>query len=795
MSVELGTAYLSIGAATDGMAKDIYSELGAVEREADRSAQSIGSRLASGITGGLKIVGAGVAGVVAAVGGLALTGGISRALAIDSAESKMRALGYTTGEVSGVMETALGSVRGTAFGLGDAAGLATQLLASGVAEGDELARALAATADMAAVAGVGLGELSPVMGQMAAGSRLYTQDLLQIQGRGLPVFQWLADSLGTTQEQVREMVSAGEIGFDQLQTAIEENIGGAAKATDSFSSSWANFQSALGRGGAAAATPAIAALKDVFDQAIPAIDNVVAGITPLIEGLAARLSPAVSAVASQFFAFLERVDFSSLASGLGSVSGLLGPLAGLGAGALGPLLSGLPAVGGLFSGLTGPIGLVISLITQMFTNSSALREAMGATLQSIGGALSSLAPVFTVVSELVGVLAGAVGDVLAVAIAAVVPPLVEIVSMIGPMLAEILTLLAPLITMLAETIGTLLGGVLVAVLPLLVEVAAQVLPVLLQVIGAIIPVLTQVAAALLPSLVKIVTALTPILNLVVGLFDDLMPVIMAVIDPVLGVVNALAPFIAQVGELIAGLLPPLIDLFMGVIGPVIDLAMVVVNALMPVIEGLLRALSGLIGFVTAVFAGEWSAAWSSIGEFFSGIWDAIVSAITGIGDILGAIPETVMSIFANVGEWLMDAGRWLIEGFKDGITAVASGLADFVLGPIRDAVNGVKNFLGISSPSRLFMSIGQDTVEGLTLALDDGAGDVRSSMGALASEMSANFTTTSNLVPLPVGAGGGAMPTTLVVVDADGELIGRMRVEAGAEMDGRADQVRYAEVG
>lgn len=753
MSVELGTAYLSVTSDTKDLASNIYRELGVVEREADKSGQSIGSRLGEGITGGLKVVSAGVAGVVAAVGGLALTGGISRALAIDAAESKMGALGYTTEQVTGVMDTALASVKGTAFGLGDAASLATQLLASGVAEGDELSRALAATADMAAVAGVGLGDLSPVMGQMAAGSRLYTEDLRQIQERGLPVFQWLADSMGVTQEVAREMVSAGQVSFDQLQTAIEQSIGGAAKATDSFSSSWANVQAALGRGGAAAATPALAALKDVFDQAIPAIDNVVAGITPLIEGLAGRLSPAISDVAGRFFEWLAGIDFSALASGLGSVSGLLGPLAGLGAGALGPLLSGLPMVGGLFSGLTGPIGLILSLITQIFTRSPALRQALGGALEAVGGALSSLAPVFAVVSDLVGLLAGAVGDALAVAIAAVVPPLVEIATMLGPMLAETFTLLGPLIAVLAETIGTLLGEVLAAVLPLLVELAAQILPVLLDVVAAIIPVLTEVAAAILPALVAVVTALSPILALVMGLFDELMPVVMALIPPVLSLVEALAPFIVQVVELIADLLPPLIDLFMGVIGPVIDLAMTVLDALMPVIEGLLTALVGLIGFVTAVFAGDWEAAWSSIGDFFSGIWDAIVSAISGIGDILGEIPQMVGDIFANVGEWLLDAGRWLIEGLKNGITAAAAGLADFVLDPIRDAVDGVKDFLGIASPSRLFMAIGQDTAEGLALGLDDGATDVRSSIGSLASQMNADFATTANLSTGPAATG------------------------------------------
>jgi hypothetical protein len=53
----------------------------------------------------------------------------------------------------------------------------------------------------------------------------------------------------------------------------------------------------------------------------------------------------------------------------------------------------------------------------------------------------------------------------------------------------------------------------------------------------------------------------------------------------------------------------------------------------------------------------------------------------------------------------------------NGIRAVAGNLTEIVLAPVRNAVNGVKNFLGIGSPSRLFMAIGEDTMEGLQIGI------------------------------------------------------------------------------
>src|SRR5690554_7319625 len=96
MAVELGSAYLSIGASTDGFAKDVNRALGNSEREAGRSGRRGGARLGKGLATGLKVVGGAVAGVTAVVGGLALKGGISRALDTEDAIIQMRSEEHTS---------------------------------------------------------------------------------------------------------------------------------------------------------------------------------------------------------------------------------------------------------------------------------------------------------------------------------------------------------------------------------------------------------------------------------------------------------------------------------------------------------------------------------------------------------------------------------------------------------------------------------------------------------------------------------------------------------------------------
>lgn len=51
--------------------------------------------------------------------------------------------------------------------------------------------------------------------------RLFTQDLRQFQGRGIPLADELAKQFGVTKDKVGELVTAGKVGFPEVQKAIE----------------------------------------------------------------------------------------------------------------------------------------------------------------------------------------------------------------------------------------------------------------------------------------------------------------------------------------------------------------------------------------------------------------------------------------------------------------------------------------------------------------------------------------------------------------------------------------------
>lgn len=108
----------------------------------------------------------------------------------------------------------------TPFGLEDVANGAKQLLAYGL-EAEKVNNTLIRLGDIAAGLSVPLNDLVYLYGTTMAQGRLYTQDLNQFTGRGIPMISELAKQFGVAESKVKELVEAGKVGFPEVQKVIE----------------------------------------------------------------------------------------------------------------------------------------------------------------------------------------------------------------------------------------------------------------------------------------------------------------------------------------------------------------------------------------------------------------------------------------------------------------------------------------------------------------------------------------------------------------------------------------------
>lgn len=321
MGAELGTGYISIIPEVSKISPTIAKALGSVESEAERRGGSWGSKLAAGVGKTLK---AGALATGVAAGGLigtAMAKGMGRLTAIENAQQKLLGLGNDTKTVAGVMNDALSSVKGTAFGLGEAASTAAGLVAAGIKPGQQLETTLKTVGDTAAIAGRSMQDVGVIFGSIAARGKLQGDDMLQLMASGIPVLQLLAKETGKTSAEISDMVSKGKIDFETFEKAMRAGMGGSAlKMGESFTGAAANAQAALGRLGATALKPFFGLAKDGLVVATRAIDGLETKIKPVAADidtfLQQRLVPGLKDAKSAVSNFMQSDQGKGMLTGV-----------------------------------------------------------------------------------------------------------------------------------------------------------------------------------------------------------------------------------------------------------------------------------------------------------------------------------------------------------------------------------------------------------------------------------------------------------------------------------------------
>lgn len=222
-----------------------------------------GDALGTAFKRGAVVAGAAVAGLV----GTTLVKGFQRLSSIENATAKLTGLGHSAAEVQTIMDNALASVKGTAFGLDEAATIAATTVAAGIKPGQDLEKTLQLVADAATISGGSLAEMGAIFNKVAASNKIQGDVIAQLNDAGIPIVQLLGKELGKTSAQVVDLASAGKIHFAEFQKAMEKGLGGAALASGGTTiGSWKNMIAALSRLGASALSGIFPSIKVAFSK-------------------------------------------------------------------------------------------------------------------------------------------------------------------------------------------------------------------------------------------------------------------------------------------------------------------------------------------------------------------------------------------------------------------------------------------------------------------------------------------------------------------------------------------------
>jgi len=419
---DIGVAYVHVEPSGKGFGKSIEGDIGdAVNKASKKSSNTLISKI-GGAFGKIGKVGTGaIATIAGGITALAAKGGFTRALNIENAQAKLKGLGHDSASVTEIMNDALASVKGTAFGLGDAATVAASLSASGIKEGDQLTKVLKTVADTAQISGRSLTDIGTIFGSVAARGKLQGDDMLQLMSSGIPVLQMLGKHLNKTSAEVSDMVSDGKIDFQTFADAMQEGLGGAAlSAGTTFTGALANVKAALSRLGETAATPVLDGLRGLFNQAIPLIDTFTAAVTPTLQKVGAALQqglenaiPATQAKLKNLGDTISNIPgFQMLASATASLKSQLTGLWNAITSLIGGLNNGGEAAT-MFSTTAGALAGVVASVAQALSNAAGWAKTFVNTFIETGALqpfLESLTGVISGLGSLVSVLAAAVSQ-------------------------------------------------------------------------------------------------------------------------------------------------------------------------------------------------------------------------------------------------------------------------------------------------------------------------------------------------------------------------------------------------
>lgn len=344
----------------------------------------------------------------------------------------------------------------------------------------------------------------------------------------------------------------------------------------------------------------------------------------------------------------------------------------------GPLVKSLIVIFGTLAILAflapelAPLAPVLMSIAGSFALMGVGVMALGAGLVLVGAGLTSVA---TGLLTVAGSGAGIVGAVIAI---------------IGEILLAVAGLIPQVITTLIKGLGDTAKA--------LIENAPTI-------IGAIVQVILLVCGALIqagPTLIETVISI---------LMDVIIALLTALDEHVVEIVDKLVSIILKICQTIVDHGPELVDAG--------------VNVIVSLIQGITQQAPKLVdeGLKTII-------------SFINGMAEALQTNTPELIDALDNLIDSAISALIQFVEWslpeLADIGINIISGVVNGITSCASEIGNALVSAASSAYNGVCDFLGIHSPSRLLRGTGRYTGQGLALGITDEEKNVTNSALELA---------------------------------------------------------------
>ena len=763
-----------------------------------------------------------------------IRGGWERLAAIDRAEAKLRGLGHSASEVEAIMDDALDSVRGTAFGLDAAAGVAARAITAGIKPGEDLRRTLSAVADAAHIAGTGLDDVGEIVAQVATRGRATLDEFNRLEDRGIPILKYLADQYDVTADAARDMVSRGEVDFATFRQLIEDNLGGAATdGASAVTAAWENVGFAFHRISANLQQGVFPQLVEVFEGIIDWLEPIEAAAenVGVAFGEAFRVLRETGSVKDALAAFRAELDPDLIGEATGAIRDLVtsgfqflrdnaGDLAEMLINTFGAgrdaILGAISSIGERLPELVPQlvdtlVGLVESLADTLKTNVPLFLNAAKDLIVGLAkGLINSKDRVFDAIEDIIDSIADFIKD--PDGLTAVVNAAVEIIEALVEGLVDLVTsgrlqtaalkiitglvdaaqtLIPRIIFLGQELLLALIDGLLDALETKDEETGKTLIETIMEAIETEVPRLIDSGAEMLETILEgfldLMDRVTETAKRMIEVFSEKFgdaetaaKLADAAVEIMQLITDGLVDNIEMITEFITETFIPEIERLLDENPELIDAG---VDVLVAIMEGIARS-QGLITqtFVTKVIPAVVGALASAnaqmlaaggrlAGQILSGLWN---TWRTKSRENFARVKNAVITFFSNAGQWLRDAGRRVIDGLIGGIRSKF----DDVRSTLGNLTSMLPDWKGPAElDRRILRDAGRQVMEGFQAGIQDERGNVERLLRGITSDIGSVGTFTGRVQG---GDGAGQMGGRVVVENVTITITGQGR-EAGEQ--------------
>lgn len=537
-------------------------------------------------------------------------------------------------------------------------------------------------------------------------------------------------------------------------------------------------------------------LRGVIQSVAPFIQNV---LVPAFERFVDATKKVASAGFEKFVSLMEKVGpvvSGVLSKGLEIASGLLekfGGSFGKIGGAVSIFISILTKIAIAALGISGPIGLVISVLVSflsMWAKTGELNaDGITKVFDNLGNSITNVAQMISDNLPMIVGVATQIITKLVEGIAQAIPILVEVATTILNSLVEGLLVALPLIInvglqlltalingivtalpVIIEAATTILNSLVTAIvtaLPLLLDVGLQIITALLNAIITALPVLIQAALTIITTLITgIITVLPMIIEtgiqvlmaLIQGIITILPTLIEAALQIIITLITALIAALPQIIDagiqLLMALIQGIISILPQLIAAGIQIITALLGALIKAIPQLLDAgiklITALVKGVISILPQLVSAALQLMAALLKALIGAVPQILSAGIKLIQALIKGVLSLLGS----LISAGAKLITSLVSKILGFAGRLLSAGASLIGKLVSGITGKIGsvIGAAGRIgssildklrginLFSIGKNIIQGLINGIGSMVGAVASKISEVAGNIKKKIT-------------------------------------------------------